>query len=640
MAVTRPVLTTVLVAAVLVLGAFSYTRLVVDLFPEIDFPFVTVTTIYPGAGPEEVESQISERIEDAVSTIAGIKRMDSINRESLSMVLIEFELGVDGDQAGIDTKEKVEQILNELPQDAETPQVVKFELGALPILNLALTGPQSLRELYEVADNMVRDAISQAPGVASVTIIGGRKREIRVALDPDQLVAHALDAASVVAAISAENVSVPAGHVTEASGEMSIRVLGEFTDLEELRRLPVRTPGGGIVEVSDLGRVVDTTEEARDQAELDGVASVGLFVQKRTDANTVSTARGVREEIEELATILPAGMKIDVVRDNSTFIQTAVRDVLVNIAIGILLTTILLYLFLHSMRTTVIAAVAMPTSIIATFLLIDFGGFSINIVSLLGLGISIGVLVTNAIVVLESISRHVDVLGEDPKTAARAGTDEVMVAVAATAMTNVVVFTPIAFMGGVIGQWFDRGVRDTFLSACELHADTDDGGQASQVEVRAGTGRADGRWPCGSPGGATASARAGMGKRIPKDRGEIHRRPGVELATPLADDRGRSRGVRVGDLDVWVRRGRVLPRVGQRIPPGDPQSPGGHDPRTNCVAPGRGRSDRPSRGAGGGVDSAHGWWGGQRCGGRRPPGAAHAGGRSRSRRVSDYERVA
>jgi HAE1 family hydrophobic/amphiphilic exporter-1 len=454
MAVTRPVLTTVLVVTILVLGVFSYFRLVVDLFPDIEFPFVSVTTVYPGAGPEEVESQISKRIEDAVSSIAGIKRMDSINQESLSLVLIEFELGVDQDQAGIDVKEKVEQVLNEMPEQAETPKVMKFELGSLPILNLALTGPQSLRDLYHAADKTVRDAISQVSGVAAVTIIGGRRREIRVALDPERLAAFDLDASQVSAAIGRENVSVPAGHVTEREGEFSIRVLGEFTNLDDLRRLPIPTGTGGVIRLSELGRVVDTTEEARDLAVLDGESSVGLFVQKRTDANTVRTAQGVRDKMAELAAVLPEGMRVEVVRDNSTFIRTAVRDVLVNIAIGILLTTVLLYLFLHSMRTTVIAAIAMPTSIVATFLLIDFGGFTINVITLLALGISIGVLVTNAIVVLESISRHLDELGEDPRTAARAGTDEVAVAVAATALTNIVVFTPIAFMGGVIGQFF------------------------------------------------------------------------------------------------------------------------------------------------------------------------------------------
>jgi HAE1 family hydrophobic/amphiphilic exporter-1 len=469
MAVTRPVLTTVIVAAILVLGLFSYFRLVVDLFPEVEFPFVTITTIYPGAGPEEVESQISKRIEDAVSTIAGIKRMDSINRESLSLVFIEFKLGVDQDQAGIDVKEKVEQILNELPQNVEKPQVAKFDFRALPILNLALTGPQSLRELYKVADKQVRDALSQAPGVASVTIVGGRQREIRVALDPAQLVAFGLDASQVVAAIARENVSVPAGRVTEPGQEFSLRVLGEFDDLNELRRLPVALPDGGAVRVSDLGRVIDTAEEARDMAALDGVSSVGLSVQKRTDANTVETAANVRDQIARLSAALPSGVRIDVVRDNSVFIRTAVRDVLINILIGIALCTALLYLFLHSLRTTVIAAIAMPTSIVATFLLMDFGGFSINIVTLLALGISIGVLVTNAIVVLESISRHLNVLGEDPKTAAREGTDEVAIAVAATAMTNVVVFTPIAFMGGIIGMFFyEFGLTVVFATLFSL----------------------------------------------------------------------------------------------------------------------------------------------------------------------------
>lgn len=454
MAVERPVLTTVLIVAILVLGVFSYLRLVVDLFPEVEFPFVTVTTVYPGAGPEEVESQVSERLEDAVSSIANIKRLDSINIESLSLLLIEFELGVDVDLVGIDVTEKVEAVLNELPDGAEKPQVVKFDVNAMPIMNLALTGPQSLRDLYEVADQQVRDAISQAAGVASVSVIGGREREIRVALYPERLTAYGLDASQVVAAIARANVSVPAGRVTEPEREFTLRVLGEFTNLEELRRLPIALADGGVVRVADLGRVEDTTEEARDLALLDGAGSVGMYVQKRSDANTVECSAAIREKIEEITAMLPGGMRIEIVRDSSLFIKDAVRDVLINIFLGILFTTILLYLFLRSLRTTVVAAVAMPTSIVSTFLLIDFGGFTINIMTLLALGISIGVLVTNAIVVLENISRRLNTLGEDPRTAARKGTDEIAIAVAATAMTNVVVFTPIAFMSGIIGQFF------------------------------------------------------------------------------------------------------------------------------------------------------------------------------------------
>ncbi len=470
LSVKRPVLTTVLILVFLVLGFFAYLRLVVDLFPNVEFPFVTVTTIYPGAGPEEVESQVTKKLEDAVSSIADIKRLDSISSEGVSNLLIEFNIGADVDLVSIDVKEKVDAVANELPIDAKKPQVVKFDVSALPILSLALTGPQSPRELYRVADETVKDRLSQAPGVASVSIVGGREREIHVDLNPDRLAAYGLDASQVSAAIAQANLSVPAGLVQRPDQEYTLRVLGEFTDLNQLRRLPVNMSGSArTVRVEDVGRVVDSAVEARALARANGANAVGLFVQKRTDANTVETADAVRRRVNELNLTLPEGMSIAIIRDNSTFIRQAVHDVLINILIGILLTTIILYLFLHSLRTTVVAAVAMPTSIIATFLLLDFAHFTINVMTLLALGISIGVLVTNAIVVLENIQSHIDEKGEDPVTAAERGTNEIAIAVAATAMTNIVVFTPIAFMGGIIGQFFVQfGLTVVFATVFSL----------------------------------------------------------------------------------------------------------------------------------------------------------------------------
>jgi HAE1 family hydrophobic/amphiphilic exporter-1 len=469
MAVGRPVLTTVIIAVFLVMGISSYLGLVVDLFPKVEFPFVTVTTIYPGAGPEEVESQVSKKLEDAVSTLADIRRLDSINQESLSLLLIEFELGVDVDLVAIDVKEKVEGILNELPKEIEKPQVLKFDIGALPIISLSLTGPQPLREIYDVADRVVSDDLSRATGVASVTIVGGQRREIRVALDPAKLAAYGLDATQVSAAIAQQNINVPAGRLERPDEEFTVRVLGEFTDLDDLRRLPVNLPGSGrSVRIEDLGQVLDTTEEARDLAQANGVTAVGLNVVKRTDANTVGTADAIYGRVEALNQRLPEGMKLEILRDESTFIRSTVHDVIVNILLGILLTTIILYLFLHNIRTTVVAALAMPTSIIATFLLIDFGGFTINMMTLLALGISIGVLVSNAIVVLESISTRLEA-GDDPATAAQKGTDTVAIAVAATALTNIVVFTPIATMSGIVGQFFVQfGLTVVFATVFSL----------------------------------------------------------------------------------------------------------------------------------------------------------------------------
>jgi HAE1 family hydrophobic/amphiphilic exporter-1 len=490
--VERPVLTTVVVTIFLVLGISSFLRLTIDLFPEVDFPFVTVTTIYPGAGPEEVESQVTKKLEDAVSTLANVKRLDSINRESLSLLLMEFELGVDADLAAMDVKEKIEGVLAELPDAVEKPQVLKFDIQALPIMSLALTGPQSPRELYEVADKRVRDALSRAEGVASVTIVGGRKREILVALDQERLAAHGLDASTVRAVIARENVNVPSGRITKPGEELAIRVVGEFESLEELRRLPIPVgQNGETIPLEDLGAVLDTTAEARDLALLNGKNAVGLFVLKRSDANTVRTAAEIRRRVASIQEMLPPGVTLEIVRDNSRFISRTVNDVLVNILLGIGLTTLLLYLFLRSLPTTLVAAVVMPTSIVATFLLIDFGGFTINVMTLLALGISIGVLVANAIVVLENIARRIQEKGEDAKTAAYRGTEEVGVAVAAAALTNIVVFTPIAFMGGIVGRFFLQfGLTVVFATLFSLLVSfTLTPMLASRVMRRAGTGR-------------------------------------------------------------------------------------------------------------------------------------------------------
>lgn len=469
-AVFRPVLTTVIVLAFVVLGLSSFQRLVVDLLPKVEFPFVTVTTVYPGAGPEEVESQVTEKLEEAVATLANVRRLDSINRESLSLLLIEFELGADVDLVSIDVKEKIEEVLAELPEAVDKPQVVKFDMEALPILSFSLTGPGSLRDLYDLADRRVRDELSRADGVASVTIVGGRKREIQILLDPDRLSAHGLDAAGVTQAVLRENLSVPAGRVERPATEYTLRVLGEFTDLDEIRMLPIPLAlPGKTVPLGDLGRVVDAAEDVRDLALADGRNAVGIFVQKRTDANTVATAQAIRDRVERLNAQLPPETSLAVIRDNSTFISGAVRDVLINIFLGILLTTIILYLFLHDIRTTLVAALAMPTSIVATFILIDFAGFTINVMTLLALGISIGTLVANAIVVLESIARRIQTTDEDGPTAATAGTNQVAVAVAATALTNIVVFTPIAFMGGIVGQFFIQfGLTVVFATVFSL----------------------------------------------------------------------------------------------------------------------------------------------------------------------------
>lgn len=446
-------MTTMFVLAFVVLGFFSWQRLVIDLFPDIDFPYVIVTTVYPGAGPNEVETQITKNIEDVVSTISDLKNLQSISQENVSLVIMEFELGVDVDIAAIEVKDKVDAIIVNFPDDAEKPVVQKFDFSAEPIINLAVSSPRPLNEVYQTAKDVIKDYLSRVTGVATIEIVGGREREIQVAVDKRLLKAYGLSLGQIVGSIASENLNMPAGRITEERKEYTLRLIGEFDDLEALRKIRIPLNGSGSIALESVAQVYDGFKDQRNLARFNGEPTVEVAIQKRSGANTVETSNGVYAAIEELKELLPPDYTIAVARDNSSFIKDAVKDVTQNIFIGILLTTIFLYLFLHSFRVTMIAAIAMPTSVIASFLLVDFAGFTLNIMTLMALGITVGILVTNAIVVLENIIRHLD-MGKSSDEAAVDGTSEIAMAVIASTLTNIVVFTPVAFMSGIVGRFF------------------------------------------------------------------------------------------------------------------------------------------------------------------------------------------
>jgi len=453
LAVQRPVLTSMIVGALVILGGFSYFALGVDLMPNVEFPYVTVTTVYPGAGPEEVETQVTERVEDAISTIANVKSLLSFSQDNVSTVIVEFELGVDPDFAALDVKDKVDAIRAALPSDAEPPTIVKFDINAMPIMDVTVSGPQSLEALTRFADDVVRERLSRVDGVAQVTLVGGRTEEVEVLVHPERLRAYGLAITDVAALVGGENLSVPAGRVTEPDAEVTVRVVGEYASLDELLNLPLFLPEGGRIRLRDVATVREGFADTREIARYNGAPAVNLSVQKQSGANTVATADGVLAALDELRPALPAGAALNVARDASIFIRDSIQDILSSMVIGIILTTLVLFLFVHSWRGTLIAVIAMLSTVIATFLALDQAGFTINVMTLMALGITVGILVTNTIVVLENIYRYLD-LGADPVEAAERGTAEVGVAVAASALTNVVVFTPIAFMQGIIGQFF------------------------------------------------------------------------------------------------------------------------------------------------------------------------------------------
>jgi len=451
--VRRPVLTTMLLMAFIVLGVFSYNRMIIELFPNIEFPFVIVTTVYPGASPQEVESQVTKRIEDAVSTIANVKSLQSSSMENLSQVFIEFELETDVDLDAIDVKDKVDAIRAEMPENAEESIITKFDISAFPIMEIAVSAPRPLEEVYLVADKVIKERLSRINGVASVDLTGKREREIRVEVDPERLRAYGLSLHDVMGILVAENLNIPAGHITRGPSEITLRMVGEVSSPKELGdfRLPLRS--GGSIPLSEVADILDTTEELRESSTYNGQPVIGLSINKRSDGNTVLVAREVYNALDELEQIIDPDIEVEITSNSAIFTEESISDVLRNILIGIMLTSILLLVFLHDWRQTIVAAISMPASVVATFLLMDGSGFSLNIMTLMALGISIGTLVTNSIVVIENISRLVHD-GMDPHEAAVRGTGEVGVAVMASTLTNIVVFTPIAFMSGIVGRFF------------------------------------------------------------------------------------------------------------------------------------------------------------------------------------------
>lgn len=451
--VGRPVLTTMIVVVMLVMGLYSYSHLNTELIPEINFPVIVVTTVYPGAAPGEVETQVTKKIEDEIATLADIDELTSSSMEGISQVVVQFELETDEDQDSIDVKDKVDAIVGDLPEDAEDPVITKYDIAGEAVVELAVSGPRPLAEIYEIVDKQIQDPLSRVSGVAEVEIIGEQDREIHVAVRPERLRAYGLTLNDILATLAASNLNVPVGHITRDADEVNVRMLGEIGDPADLADFRLNLPGGGTIPLSEVAGIEDTTEEIRESSTWNGQPAITVAVKKRSDGNTVAVADGVFATLEELRAEIDPDISIDLVQESARFVRESRADVLSNIAVGILLTGFLLFIFLHDWRQTLIAAVAMPVSVVASFMLMESSGFTLNVMSLMALGISIGTLVTNSIVVLENISRLVGE-GVEPREAAARGTAEVGVAVLASTLTNVVVFTPIAFMSGIIGKFF------------------------------------------------------------------------------------------------------------------------------------------------------------------------------------------
>jgi HAE1 family hydrophobic/amphiphilic exporter-1 len=459
LSIKRPIMMSMVLVVFLLFGAIAYFGLNLDLVPDVDFPIVTVQTIYPGAGPQEIETQVTKKIEDAVSSISKIEEMTSYSMEAVSYVVIHFELDKDIDIASQEVKDKVEAILNNLPTDADRPVIQKLAINAFPIIDVVLSGDLEMTELYDIADKKLKDRFSQIEGVANVNVTGGGEREIRIELDNRVVFQNKINLTTLAGILKAQNMDMPGGHFQQRSQEYSVRLKGEFNDVENLRELKIPT-GYGMKRLGDIAAIKDEAEEIRVRTSyFDNIRKVGsdnvvlLSLIKAKKGNTVEVAKTVKKSVPEIEQELPAGCSLAVVTDRSIIISGSVQDTLSNIVLGILLTGLVLFFFLHDLRSTTIVALSMPLSILSTFLLLQVSGFTLNLMTLTGLSTAVGILVTNSVVVLENIFRDKE-MGHSSREAASKGTAEIVVAVVASTLTNIVVFLPIANMSSMMGQFF------------------------------------------------------------------------------------------------------------------------------------------------------------------------------------------
>lgn len=449
-AVRRPVATSCLIIGLTLLGLNAFRKMGLELMPKIDIPYITVVTIYPGASPEELEIDVAKRIEDAVSSIEGLKHVSSICMENVCQTVLEFEMEVDVDIAATDVREKIDLIRSELPEDVEDPIIQKFDINAKPVATMALVGDVPLDELYDYADNELRDRLTVIQGVADVQLIGGAKREVQLRLDREKLAARGLTTMDVVKAVQASVKTIPAGRIREAGTEYSVKFDADYETVAGLNDLEIANQEGKRCYLRDVGEAVLATEEVRQLATLDDKQCIAIKVIKKADANPVAVANAVKQALERINRELPSGMQLIWVTDDATFIEAMNLDAWKNVAIGIGLTAAILFFFLYELRSLIIVSITMPLTIIIGLFFMQAVGYTLNTPTLIAIGLSVGILVTNSIVVLESIIKRLEELG-DPKEAARIGANEVFVAVLASAITNVVVLFPLAVMKTRVG---------------------------------------------------------------------------------------------------------------------------------------------------------------------------------------------
>ena len=517
--VRRPVFATVIILSLVVVGAFSYFKLGVDRFPNVEFPFIIVTTVLPGAAPEEIETEITDKVEEAVNTLSGIDELTSMSSENVSVVMISFNLEKNRDVAAQEVRDKISTIMADLPQDADPPIVQTFDPGSLPVVTIAVSGPGSTRDVSEFVDKNIRRRIETVYGVGQVLVVGARPRQINVVVDNERLAAHGLTAAHVVGALQAQNIQIPGGKVEQGLRDLTLRTYGRVSTPEQFGDIPVATVAGTAVRIRDVARIEDSMSDVESAASVGGKSAVVMIIRKQSGMNSIAVVDSIKQRVEELRPTMPAGYKLDMIRDQSEFVLAAVGAVKEHLILGSLLAALVVWLFLssprfwhvlamlastlvfysllwgHSIplpksiavplalvigvgmfvyfasksRPTLIAAVAIPSSLIATFAAMSYMGFTLNVITLLALTLAVGIVIDDAVVVLENIFRHMEEKKMSPAQAAVEGTREVGLAVMATSMSLIVVFLPVAFMGGIVGRFmYSFGVTMAFAIAVSL----------------------------------------------------------------------------------------------------------------------------------------------------------------------------
>lgn len=467
--VRRPVFATMIVSACVAIGALSFESLGVDQYPDVEIPVATVTTRLPGASPEVVETLITQLVEDAVSTAEGIDEIRSTSTEGISIVSINFLLSRDRDQAIQDVRDKVQSVLARLPEGADPPIVTRFDVTALPVMTLVVSSARDLRETTEIAEERISEGLAGVSGVAQITVIGGRRRAFMVEVDAEALSEHRLTASDIEAAIRAQNIELPGGRIGSQAREEGVRVLAQVENAAELGRVIVDERSGSTpLRLADVARVTDAEEEPRSLSRLDGTPAVSLTVQKQSGTNTVLVVDAVLARLDELRRELPEDVRIEIIRDQSTFVRSSIHEVELHLVLGAILASFAVLIFMGSFRSTLIAAIAIPASIVTTFAILRALDYTLNNFTMLALTLSVGIVIDDAIVVLENVHRHVEE-GKSPFRAAIDGTKEITLAVMATTLSLVIIFLPTAFMEGRVGRfWRSFGITTAFAIMISL----------------------------------------------------------------------------------------------------------------------------------------------------------------------------